>query len=172
MAGELSAFTSGSRANHKVARVRIVLVVVAVVVAGCGGHQLAVSADGRSVLNDAADGHLNRDWSCGSLRAALGRLPPGGGPTYSTIPAIIDLAAGETCDASLGTVQVGMQIAAVRLALGAPDRTGRCLLFRWPPADAGQSVLVNPSKRRSSVDGARVCFSNGRVTRLQTAMHA
>jgi hypothetical protein len=154
--------------------VRTVLVLTALILAGCaGGHQsLAVSVDGRAVLQDAKDGHLDRDWSCASLRAAVRRLPPGGGPGYSTIPSIIDLAGGEACDAALGTVQVGMRIAAVRLALGAPDRAARCWLFRWPPADAGQSVHVNPSKRRSSVDGARVCFSNGRVTRLQLGMHA
>lgn len=153
---------------------RTVLALTALILAGCaGGHRsLAVSVDGRAVLQDAKDGHLDRDWSCASLRAASHHLPPGGGPSYSTIPAIIDLAAGEACDAALATVHVRMRIGAVRSALGAPDRTGNCLLFRWPPADAGQSVFVNPSKRRSSVDGARVCFTKGRVTLLQTAMHA
>jgi hypothetical protein len=102
---------------------RIVLVVAAVIVAGCGGaHQrLAVSADGRSVLRDAADGHLNRDWSCGSLRAALGHLPPSGGPTYSTIPAMVGRVAGETCDAALAAVHVGMTSAGVTRKLGRPN---------------------------------------------------
>jgi hypothetical protein len=164
-------FTSGSRANRKVARVRIVLVVAAVIVAGCGGgHQLAVSADGRSVLKDAADGHLNRDWSCGSLRAALGRLPPGGGPTYSTVPSMFGRAAGKACDAALAAVHVGMTSAAVRQTLGSPDTSGRCWGLRWPPTDAGQGHL-HTSRKGSPVDGTRVCFNNGRVSRLQTEMH-
>ena len=165
--------TSGSPASRKVAWVRIVLAVAAVIAAGCGGphRQPVVSADGRSVLRDAVDGHLDRAWSCGSLRAALGHLPPGGGPTYSTIPAMVGRAAGEACDAALATVHLGMSTADVRQALGRPDTDGDCWFLRWPPTDAQRGHLHNPSRGTSSVDGTRVCFNDGRVSRLQTAMH-
>jgi len=132
---------------------------------------LAVSADGRSVLQDAVDGHLDRHWSCGSLRAALGHLRPGGGPTNSTIPAMVGRAAGKTCDAAVATVHVGMTSAALRRTLGTPDTYGRCWVLRWPPTDAGQNRLHNASPGGSNVDGMRVCFNDGHVSRLQTAMH-
>lgn len=151
-----------------------VVVTTLVVLPGCGSshshlEKLAVSDDGRAVVQDAYDGHLDRDWSCGSLRAAYKRLPKDG--VSLTLPVFIARAAAEACDAALKSVHVRMTAASVRVALGRPDRAGRCWLFSWPPADAGQSVLVDPSKRRSGVDGARACFNDGRVSLLQTAMH-
>jgi hypothetical protein len=141
--------------------------------AGCRsqshGEKRAVSADGRAVIRDAYDGRLDRDWSCGSLRAAYERLPSDG--VSLTLPRFVGRAAAEACDAALATVHVGMTDTRVRMALGRPDRAGGCLLFRWPPADAGQSVLVSPSTRRSPVDGARMCFDKRHVSLLQTAVH-
>jgi hypothetical protein len=151
-----------------------VVITALAVLAGCGrspGHpeKLAVSDDGRAVIQDGYDGHLDRDWSCGSLRAAFKRLPHDS--MSSTLPVLVGRAAAEACDAALAGVHEAMSTASIRMALGRPDKTGRCWLFSWPPADAGQSVLVDPSKRRSAVDGARACFNEGRVSLLQTAVH-
>lgn len=131
------------------------LVVVAVV--ACGARPLAVSVDGRGVLRDAYDGKLDRRWSCGSLRAAYRRLPPDG-PIYSAIPGLIAAAAAKACDAELRSLHTGATERQVAAALGAPDRTPRCWLYRWPPSTG-------------SVDGARICFSSGRATLVQTAVH-
>ena len=151
---------------------RIVLVVVALTLAGCGGSErLAVSTDGRAVLSDARDGHLDRDWTCGSLRAALTRLPSGGGPMYSTVPVTIGRAAGKACDTALGSVRVGLTASAVRKTLGTPDTGGRCSVFRWPPTDAGQGRRHDASRGGSPVDGARVCFTDGHAIKVQTAIH-
>jgi hypothetical protein len=136
----------------------VVALVVLAVAAGCGGHaKLAVSPDGRAVLHDTYDGKLDRNWSCGSLRAAYRRLPQDP-PTYSTIPKLIGDAAGKACDAAVKTVHVGSKEHDVSTALGVPDRTPRCWLYRWPPGDGG-------------TDGARVCFAHGRATVVQLAVH-
>jgi hypothetical protein len=134
-------------------------IVVVLAAAACGHTQtkLAVSPDGRAVLRDAYDGKLDRNWSCGSLRAAYRRLPEDP-PTYSTLPALVGDAAGKACDAALATVHVGARPHDVTTALGAPDRSPRCRLYRWPPGSG-------------SVDGARICFAAGRVVRIQTAVH-
>jgi hypothetical protein len=57
---------------------------------------LAVSRDGRAVLQDVYDGHLDERWSCGSLRVAIARLPTDP-PTYSRLPGILDAAAARAC---------------------------------------------------------------------------
>jgi hypothetical protein len=66
---------------------------------GCGERQrrVAVSPDGKAVLRDVLDGRLDQPWSCGSLRAAIQRLPPDGGPTYSPIPEMLEHAAVQAC---------------------------------------------------------------------------
>lgn len=134
----------------------VVLVVLAV--AGCGGpSKLAVSRDGRAVLQDAYDGHLDRRWSCSSLKAADARLPQDP-PAYSTIPLMLANAAGVACDAALATLRAGDTPSAVTAALGRPDRTPRCWIYRWP---AGSSTG----------DGARICFTAGRVARIERAVH-
>lgn len=122
----------------------------------CGSTKLAVSRDGRAVLNDAYDGHLDRHWSCGSLRAAYLRLPVD--MTYSTIPALIGDAAEKTCDHALASLKTGISRRQVAAALGKPDRGGRCELYRWPAT-------------QSSGDGARICFAHARATLVQTSMH-
>ncbi|HEV2591447.1 MAG TPA: hypothetical protein VGU02_06090, partial [Gaiellaceae bacterium] len=53
----------------------LVVALIALAATGCSS-KLAVSRDGRAVLDDAYDGKLDRNWSCGSLRAAYRRLPP------------------------------------------------------------------------------------------------
>jgi hypothetical protein len=137
----------------------VLAAVVVLAVAGCGGSaKLAVSRDGRAVLQDAYDGRLDRHWSCGSLRAAYRRLPPDP-PAYSAIPALIGGAAGSACDTALASVRLGMRKAGVVGALGAPDRAPRCWLYRWPP------------DRASATDGARICFAAGTVARIQRAVH-
>lgn len=142
---------------------RFVLAVALVLAAAaCGSHaapKLAVSRDGRAVLRDAYDGKLDRNWSCGSLRAAYRRLPQDP-PAYSTIPGLIGNAAGKACDAALATVRAGTRKAGVVEALGPPDRAPRCWLYSWPPDHV------------DSTDGARICFAAGRATLVQTAVHA
>ena len=130
-----------------------------VVLVGCGSRhaKLAVSVDGRAVLRDVYDGTLDRNWSCGSLRAAYRRLPPDG-PIYSAIPGVLGAAAAKACDTSLESLRVGATERSVEVALGAPDKAPRCWLYRWPPASG-------------SVDGARICFAHGRAAFIQTAVH-
>jgi hypothetical protein len=140
---------------------RLAAVLLVTLIPGCGpaAHQhLAISADGKAVIRDAYDGRLDRDWSCGSLRAAVQRLPSVA-PAYSTLPLMIDRAAGTACDDALAGVHRGLTRARVAALLGPPDRTPRCWLYRWPP---------NAS---SAVDGARLCFKGDRVSLVQTAVH-
>jgi len=141
--------------------VRIALVLAVIACPGCGGHatRLAVSPDGRAVLQDAYDGHLDRNWSCSSLRAALLRLPPGGGPVYSTLPQQLGRAAGRACDAALAGIHEGAASAVVGRALGRADATGRCRRYAWQPGTV------------SVVDGARICLAGGRVARIQVSVH-
>ena len=135
---------------------RIAVVALVLVLTACGA-QRAVDASGRGVLNDAYDGRLDRNWSCGSLRAADRRLPADPA-AYSTIPKVIGDAAGKACDAALATLHDGDSRRQVATALGRPDRAPRCWLYRWPPGAAAG-------------DGARICFSGGRVSTVQTAVH-
>lgn len=120
-------------------------------------QRLAVSEDGVDVIRDALDGRLDRNWSCGSLRAAVGRLPVD--ERYSTIPLMIMRVADRTCDEALTRVRRESMRARVQLLLGQPDRAPRCWLYRWPPETS------------SPVGGARVCFDGGRVTLIQIAQH-
>jgi hypothetical protein len=78
---------------------------------------------------------------------------------YQSIPLMLDLATGRTCDAALTHVQRGLSRAEVTALLGRPDRTSRCWLYRWPP------------DRSSAVDGARLCFTGDRLSLVQTAVH-
>jgi hypothetical protein len=113
--------------------VRLAAALLVMLLAGCGAshHQrLSVSRDGKAVIRDALDGHLDRSWSCGSLRAAVDRLPS---TPDQTIPLMIASAAGRACDAALGSVHRGQTRAEARVVLGSPDRASRCWLFRWPP---------------------------------------
>ncbi len=129
--------------------------------AGCSSSRhLAVSRDGKAVIRDAlVDGRLDEHWSCGSLRVAVLQLPDDSG-AYQTIPLVIEEAAGRACDEALADVHVGLTPTQVTALLGPPDRSPRCRLYRWPP------------QASSAVDGARVCFSGGLVSRVQTAVHA
>lgn len=140
---------------------RFASILLVVLAAGCGAGKrepLSVDRDGRAVLQDVHDGHLDRRWSCGSLRAAYRRLPVDG-PVYSPIPALIGDAAGSACDDALEDVRKGTTRARVAFLLGRPDRRPRCWLFRWPPGtDAAQ-------------DGARICFEGDRVATIQIAVH-
>lgn len=71
---------------------------LALTLAGCGGERdQAVSPDGKAVIRDVLDGRLDENWSCASLQAAIRRLPPGGGPTYTTIPDMLEQAATHAC---------------------------------------------------------------------------
>lgn len=135
--------------------------VLLAILAGCDGahHHLAVSRNGKAVIQDAYyDGRLDRDWSCGSLRAAVRRLPSVPG-AYQTTPLMIDRATGRACDEALAGVHPGLPRPLVAALLGPPDRSSRCWIYSWPP---------QPS---SAVDGARLCFSRDLVSRVQTAVH-
>jgi hypothetical protein len=141
--------------------VRLVAVLLVLAAASCAGHHHeapAVSRDGRAVLQDAYDGRLDRQWSCGSLRAAYARLPVGG-PTYSPLPGLIGNAAGAACDEALDAVGKGAGRARVEALLGQPDRRPRCWLYRWTP------------RSDSAQDGARICFAGNRVSFVQVAVH-
>jgi hypothetical protein len=141
--------------------VRLGLLLGVVVLVACGGSTpIAVSRNGKAVLEDASkhDGHLTRNWSCGSLRAAVSRLPEDP-PTYSTLPERIDETAGKTCDAAFTSLRNGIVEEAVENALGAPTRTARCWRYAWPPDSS------------SSLDGARFCFTAGRISTIQAAVH-
>ena len=135
---------------------------VVLVVAGCGGSSgkyLKISTDGRAVIQDAYDNQrLDRNWSCGSLRAALGRLSTEGGD-YSTVTAMLNEATGRACDQALTHVRTGLTPEQVRAILGKPDHMPRCWLYSWP---------VHKS---SFSDGVRICFVNGEVGRVQVAEH-
>jgi uncharacterized protein YceK len=136
--------------------VRIAAALIVALLAGCGTArhaQPAQSSDGKAVLRDASDGHLDRDWSCGSLRAAVKRLPEG--LTISLVAA----AAGHACDQALAQLRDRDSKAHVASLLGQPDRAPRCWLYRWPPTTS------------SAIDGARICFSHNRVSLIQTAVH-
>jgi hypothetical protein len=133
------------------------LLVAALVGCGPATKRLVSGRDGREVLRDAYDGRLDRNWSCGSLRAAYQRLPQDP-PVYSRIPALIGDAAGKACRRALANLHVGDANQHVSAALGVPDRAARCWLYRWPSGSG-------------SVDGARICFTSGRVARVQTAVH-
>jgi hypothetical protein len=91
---------------------------------------------------------------------------------YSTVPGMIGRAAGTACDAGLKTLRIGMTAAAVQRTLGAPDTRGRCWVLKWQPTDAGEGHVHDRSGGASPVDGARVCFSDGQVFKVQTAVHA
>jgi hypothetical protein len=139
--------------------VRLVAVLLVTLLAGCGAshhRRLSVSPDGKAVIRDAFDGHLDRSWSCGSLRAALDRLPS---TPDQTIPLMIDSAAGRACDDALLGVHRGQTRAQATALLGPPDRTPRCWLYSWPPDES------------SAVDGARLCFTGDWVSLVQTSVH-
>lgn len=140
-------------------RARLLLVVL--VAAGCGGahhRQPVTSTDGKAVFRDVYDGRLDHDWSCGSLRAAVRRLPPDP-PVYSKLPGIIGAAAARACDDELSHLAAGATRSEVRSALGMPTAGERCWRFEWP------------SDKSSPVDGARICFSGERADTIQTAVH-
>jgi hypothetical protein len=139
-----------------VLEVRIAAALIVAFLAGCGTtHRAkpAQSSDGRAVLRDASDGHLDSDWSCGSFRAAVKRLPEG--LTISPVAA----AAGRACDHALTRLRDGDSKARVANLLGTPDRSPRCWFYGWPPTTS------------SAIDGARICFSRNHVSLLQTAVH-
>ena len=140
---------------------RLVAALLVTLLPSCGAPQhskLKHSADGKAVIRDAMDGRLDRNWSCGSLRAAVRRLPDDGG-AYQRIPVMIDVAAGRACDAALARLEHGLTRAQVTALLGPPDRTPRCWVYSWPPDQS------------SSVDGVRLCFSGDLVSRVQIAVH-
>lgn len=88
---------------------------------------------------------------------------------------MIGRAAAAACDTALADLKVGATRAQVRSTLGSPDSGRRCWVTRWPSADTGQLLrykVEHPAKQRSNVDGARICFSNGRAVLIQTALHA
>jgi hypothetical protein len=112
----------------------------------------------RDVLRDVYDEHLDTSWSCGLLRDAIAHLPVGG-PTYSRLPGILARAAARACDAALAGLAQDAPRSAVDEALGKPDTAGpRCPVWRWRPASG-------------AIDGARICFTHGRASTVQTALH-
>lgn len=113
----------------------------------------------RDVLRDVQDGHLETSRSCAALRTAIAHLPVDG-PTYSRLPGLLTRAAAGACDTALTGLAPGAPRAAFYAALGQASFGGpRCPVWRWRPESR-------------AVDGARVCFTHGRATAVQTALHA
>jgi len=137
-------------------RVIAPMMVLLVLAAGCGGNEVAISADGSSVVSDANDGHLDRKWSCGSLRAAVARFSP------AVLQAVgAQAAAGRACDRSIERLKVGATSSTVRETMGAPmiidsRRLGRCWFYTWP-----RSLAL------TDAGSARICFRSGKVSLVQ-----
>lgn len=111
-----------------------------------------------AVINDAyTDGRLDHRWSCGTLRATAKRLPHD--MDRSDLVQKIDTATAATCRNALAAISRGNSPAEVRSLLGQPDRQPSCWLYRWPATNT--SALV----------GARICFTHGRVSRIQRSVH-
>ncbi|HEY6960331.1 MAG TPA: hypothetical protein VI408_00435 [Gaiellaceae bacterium] len=112
----------------------------------------------RSVFRDVYDGRLDRVWPCATLREAVSHLPDDG-PVYSRVGTILGRAAAHACDAQLRLLARGAPRVAVEQALGTPSGGGaRCERWTWRPAGG-------------AVDGARVCFAQGRAALVQSAVH-
>ena len=143
--------------------VAIVVVVVSVAASGCGGTTAPrVSIDGSGVIQDLRDGKLGDGWSCGSLRAALVRLPGGSVPPYAQEAGLVAARTGGVCAKAVSALRIGTTSASdVRLALGEPDARGpgklRCWFYMWP------------SVRVSTTASARLCFDGVRINRVQIA---
>jgi hypothetical protein len=157
-------------------RLGAAILVVALGLSACGSSQnkphLAVSTNGKAVIEDAYSGHLKHAWSCGSLRAALDRIP--GDRVGPGVSDVIRPAAAVACDEALGVVHSGDTKSAIVVSLGRPDTAGRCWVFDWPPADAGQPALLramHPMQQLSPVDGVRICFDGQKAQAVQTSMH-
>jgi hypothetical protein len=122
------------------------------------GLYLTYDPSGLAALRDAYDGSIDGTWSCGSLRAAIGRLPVEG-LTHSALPGLLDRAAAPACATAIQTIRPGTSRASAVRALGSPDRTGSsCSMWKWAPAGG-------------SIDGVRLCFADGRVASVQTTVH-
>jgi hypothetical protein len=137
--------------------VRVVLFLLLVLLAaGCGGRAVAVSDGGGGVFKDVQDSHLDRYWSCGSLRAALTRYSP-----TAMNAAGVQAAAARTCDGAATRIKIGMSQAAVRGSMGRPEaenssRGNRCWFYSWP------RNLALPD-----AGFARVCFKDSTVSLVQ-----
>jgi hypothetical protein len=119
---------------------------------------LAFDPTGLNVLRDIDDGQLDTHWSCGSLRAAIRRLPVGG-PIYSAIPGLLIDAAARACATAIRTTKDGATRSSTIHAFGVPVRMGpNCSVWNWAPAGG-------------SIDGVRICFDAGRVDKVGTAVH-
>jgi hypothetical protein len=128
---------------------------------GCGSSSksdatLVVSVDGAAVQKDAQDGRLDRDWSCGSLRAALARYSPAAMNAAGAYRA-----AARACDQAINRVDVAMDESGVRRSMGSPEaavnlQDKRCWLYTWP------RTLASPNG-----GSARICFKGNRVSLVQ-----
>lgn len=138
------------------ARFALFMLLVLLLLPGCGGKSVAVSTDGAAVFRDAQDGHLDRKWSCGSLLAALARYSP---TALNFVGA--QVAAGRTCDGALNKIKNGTRETAVRGSMGEPlsvnsSRGNGCWFYTWP------SNLASPE-----AGWARICFKDGAVSLVQ-----
>lgn len=100
----------------------------------------------RDVYRDVSDDRLDRVWPCAALRAAIAHQQ-------------LARATARVCDAQVAEIARGAPRFAVEDGLGPPSSGGpRCPVWRWDPAGG-------------SIDGARICFTNGRATLIQRAVH-
>jgi SmpA / OmlA family len=137
-------------------RANTVILALLVLAAGCGGHPVAVSTDGAGVASDARDGHLDRNWSCGSLRAAVARSSPA-----QLEAAGAQAATGKACDRAVEQLKVGTTRSTVRETFGPPmlidtHRPGRCWFYTWP-----RSLTL------TDAGSARICFNGNKVSLVQ-----
>ena len=119
-----------------------------------------MSNDGSGVLRDLQNGRLDDQWSCGSLRAALARLPGGGDAPYAGRALILVQPTTRACDDAFAAVNAdGTAAVNVRQALGkpsfvGPSQDGRCWVYVWP-------------KNRDATIVSRFCFAKGKVLYVQ-----
>lgn len=125
-----------------------------------GASRVTASEQGdpKAVIKDLyADGRFDHRWSCATLRATVKRLPHD--QTHSDIVQTVDNTTAATCRQALAAVARGDSRAMVRSLLGPPDRQPGCWLYQWPPTST------------SSLVGARICFTHGRVSLVQRSVH-
>ena len=143
---------------------RLAAIGLVIVAAGCASHHAPPRrppirpAEWKAVLNDwYPDGVVDHPHPCAAIVLARAHLPADG-PTYSTAYRDLGRAERRWCSRKpdLDALKKGMSDADIAAVAGVPnDVLLRCWLY---------AVTRDH-------DGRRVCFTNGRVTTLQSSVH-
>jgi hypothetical protein len=138
--------------------------------AGCGGHAAAPApskpvsvAEWRAVVTDwLSDRKMSRRHSCAAVVVARSELTMTD-VTYSPIFAVLNRYERSVCPqpTNVWGVVAGMTDRQVVAIAGAPV----------PGLSGPRCWVYKHNKPGTSVDGARYCFTDGRVTLVQTAVH-